>query len=284
MRMSRTIVFLLLTASLVGCSGSHPSSSPFTPTPTGGSTPAPNLSGFVADTAYRAIAGAVVTVVDGPRAGTSTTTDAEGRFGYPQAVTNPLTFRASKDGYLTREAATQTSAPGGRPWVYIQLETVVLPVNIAGDYTLTLTADNTCVGIPSELRSRTYAVTIEPNSAPPLRPGTSFTLLSVGSPFLDNYRGFQIGVAGDYVAFSMYNGEDFGLVERIAPKTFLAFYGSAGAVVDAAASTISAPLDGGIEYCVSGSEMATTYNCAPALPDSRAQCVSKNHHLTLTRR
>jgi hypothetical protein len=285
MRMSRATVMLLLAAGLSGCNGSHPSS-PLTPTPAGGSTPAPNpnLVGYVIDTAYRAVGGATVTVVNGPQAGTSMTTNAEGRFTYSQVVTSAVTFRASKEGYLAGEAASRTSAPGGTPWVYIQLEAVASPVNIEGDYTLTLTADSTCVGIPSELRTRTYAVTIEPRSAPPARPGTAFTLLALGSPLLDNYRGFPIGVAGDYVASSIYNGEDFGLVERIAPKTFLAFYGSAGGVVDASTSTISAPLDGGIEYCVSGSEMAAIYNCMPALHDSRALCVSKNHHLTLTRR
>jgi hypothetical protein len=225
-----------------------------------------------------------VTVVNGPQAGMSMTTNAEGRFTYSQVVASAVTFRASKDGYITREAASQTSAPGGTPWVYIQLEAVALPVNIAGDYTLTLTADNTCGALPSELRTRTYAVTIEPRSDPLFRPGTALTLLSLGSPFLDNYRGFPIGVAGDYVAFSIYNGEDFGLVERIGPKTYLAFYGSAGGVVDASTSTISALLDGGIEYCVSSSEMATVYNCAPALPESRVQCISTNHHLVLTRR
>jgi hypothetical protein len=285
MRMSRVTVLLLLAAGLCGCNGSHPSS-PLTPTPPAGSTPAPNpnLVGYVIDTAYRAVGGATVTVVNGPLAGMSMTTNAEGRFTYSQVVTSAVTFRASKEGYVTGEAATRTSVPGGTPWVYIQLEAVALPVNIGGDYTLTLTADNTCAGIPSELRTRTYAVTIEPQSAPLLRPGTTFTLLSLGSSFLDNYRGFPIGVAGDYVAFSIYNGEDFGLVERIGPKTYLAFYGSAGVVVDGSTSTISTSFDGGIEYCVSSSEMATIYNCMPALPDSRAQCVSKNHHLLLTRR
>ena len=289
MRMSRATVLLLFAAGLSGCNGSHPSLPFTTPSPVGVPIPTStaNLLGYVYDTANRPVAAAVVTVVDGPLAGTSMTTDAAGHFIYPQAVTSTLTFRVSKDGYLTREATSHTSAPGGRPWAYIELETVALPLNIAGDYTLTLTADDTCGALPSELRTRTYAVTIEPRSAPLLRPGTTFTLLSLGSPFLDNYRGFPIGVAGDYVAFSIYNGEDFGLVERIAPKTYLAFYGSAGGVVVASTSTISAPFDGGIEYCESSSDisdMATIYSCMPALPDSRAQCVSKNHRLTLTRR
>ena len=101
---------------------------------------------------------------------------------------------------------------------------------------------------------------------------------------LDDYCGFQIGVAGDYVGFSIYNGEDFGFVERIGPKTYLAFYGSAGGGVDAATSTISALFDGGIEYCVNASELTTNNNCTPALAEARVECISKNHHLTLTRR
>jgi hypothetical protein len=283
--MSRAAVVLWLAAALSGCHGSHPSS-PLIPSPVAVVIAAPDASlfGYVYDTAYRPVADAVVTVVDGPLAGTSMTTNADGHFTYPQMVTSTLTFRASKEGYITAGAASRTSAPGGRPWVYIQLEAVALPVNIAGNYTLTLTADNTCGALPSELRTRIYAVTIEPRSAPPLRPGTAFTLLPLGSPFLDNYRGFPIGVAGDYVAFSIYNGEDFGLVERIGPKTYLAFYGSASGVVDASTSTISAPLDGGIEYCVNATEIATIYGCTPARAEARVECISKNHHLVLARR
>ena len=151
-------------------------------------------------------------------------------------------------------------------------------MSVAGDYTLTLTADPKCGDLPDEVRSRTFATRSCRRRSAMVRPGTSFTLLvSLGSPFLDNYRGFQIGVAGDYVAFSVYNGEDPCLVERIGPKTYLAFYGSAGGSVDAAGvSTISAPFDGGIEDCVSvgsGSDLRLHTSAGR----SRAQCISKNH-------
>ena len=59
------------------------------------------VSGSVSDSAGRALQHATVTVVDGPPAGTTTTTDERGRFTLSQ-VTGLATIRASKDGYQTQ--------------------------------------------------------------------------------------------------------------------------------------------------------------------------------------
>ena len=48
------------------------------------------------------------------------------------------------------------------------------PVNIAGHYTLTFIADSTCVGLPDDVRIRSYAGTITPDVSPGIPAGTGF--------------------------------------------------------------------------------------------------------------
>lgn len=100
---------------------------------------------------------------------------------------------------------------------------------------------------------------------------------------IDN--GFPIGVARNDIGFIVYyQREDFGLVEQVTPKTFLAFQGSAYASVGTSPVTaISAPLDGVIDYCTLQSESGWTYDCSgPRVAYER--CASKNHRLIVTRR
>jgi hypothetical protein len=227
-----------------------------------------------------------VEVLDGPQAGMAITADANGLFSYSGTFTSPVTLRASRDGYLPLTKTTQTSTPGGRPWVYFQLEVVAPPVNMAGDYTLTFVADSACLaGVPNELRTRSYAVTIAPQSNPLARPGTSFTLTATGVPFFDTYNNFTIGVAGDYAAFMVYQGEGFGLVEKIGPRSYLGLYGEGKASVGTpAVSTISMSFDGVIDHCILNSDVGWFDACTSSLAVEHQQCTSKNHRLTLTRR
>jgi hypothetical protein len=285
MRMSRAVVLLVL-AMAPGCGSSHPTS-PLTPS-TGASqvqVQQQSVAGYVGDTAFRSVAGARVEVLDGPQAGMVLTTDGNGQFSYAGTFATAVTLRASKDGYIALTKTTQTSTPGGRPWVYFQLEVLGPPVNIAGDYTLTFIAGDACTGLPNELRTRSYAATIAPRSNPLTRPDTSFTLTAGGARFFDAFNQFPIGVAADYAAFMVYNGEDFGLVEQIAPKEYLGFYGEARASVGASpVSTISMTFDGVIDYCALTSDSGWNYTCSSSLAIAHASCKSKNHRLTLTRR
>lgn len=139
--------------------------SPVEPTP---SAPAPaqltfSLAGDVRDTASRPLKGASLAVVDGPRAGTTTTTDDAGRFSMPGIFSqSTITLVASKDGYSPE---TWTFPPRGRPveggrWGFsFSLEPLVF-ANIAGEYTLTLTIDRACTKLPEAARTRTYTASI----------------------------------------------------------------------------------------------------------------------------
>ena len=285
MRMSRARVLLVL-AMAPGCGSSHPTS-PLAPSATASQVQLQqeSLAGYVGDTAFRSVAGARVEVLDGPQAGMVLTSDGSGLFSYAGAFASAVTLRASKDGYIALTKTTQTSAPGGRPWVYFQLEVLAAPVNLAGDYALTFVADSACAGVPNELRTRTYTATIAPQSNPLTRPGTAFTLTAGGVPFFEGYDNFTIGVAGDVAAFMLYQGEGFGLVEQVGPKTYVALYGEGRvSVATPAVSTISVALDGAIDYCVLRSDVGWFEACTSSQAVEHQQCQSKNHRLILTRR
>ena len=286
MRMSRATVLLLL-ATAPGCGDSRPIS-PLTPSAGASQVQVQqlqNVAGYVGDTAFRSVAGARVEVLDGPQAGTTITTGDNGQFSYTLTSAAAVTLRASKDGYIALTKTTQTSTPGGRPWVYFQLEAVAAPVNMAGDYTLTFIADEACTGVPIELRTRSFAAAIAPQANTLTRPGTSFALTPAGAQFFGGLDHFTIGVAGDYAAFMVYNGEDFGLVEQVGPRTYLGFYGEARTSIGPSpAATVSAAFDGVIDYCALTSDTGWTYNCGSSPAVAHASCQSKNHRLTLTRR
>ena len=76
-----------------------------------------------------------------------------------------------------------------------------------------------------------------------------FLVTFARSSFLENYGSFLIGVAGDYVAFNLEESEGPYLVEELAPNSYVAIGGVASTTVNPASSSISASLDGTIEYC-----------------------------------
>lgn len=298
-RRARTgIVLLAIAQGLTGCSGSG-AKSPSAPTagPTvasGAGSSAADLvalddSGYVLDTAFKRLAGVRVDVVDGPQAGASMVSDAEGQFPLRGLFARTNTFRLTRDGYSAATQGFSTSIPGGKPWLMVYLRPTTPPVNIAGNYTLTFVADSACTDLPIDVRTRTYAATIVPGSS-----GTGFVLAVTGASFLNNLTGFSIGVAGDSLGLWLHGGHDPTLVEQLAPNTYLAFSGvGAASVGSSTVSTVSTAFDGWIDYCVMSKPMVSGYNCGtsnltgepiPGAAITYAHCQSPNHRLTLTRR
>lgn len=277
--------FLLVVVAqgLAGCGGSG---SPVAPSPV--SLPASQLppfqvTGYVFDTVNRAIAGAGVEVLDGPQAGTSTTSDLAGAFSLAGTFDGTTRFRATKEGYI---AATQAfGLIVTRRSIVFALDVLARPVNIAGDYTLTFTADSTCAGqLPTEARTRTYAATITPASSLTRPADTQFTAVLSGAELDTYYRTISIFVAGDYVDFDL---SDNFLLEEIASDTYLTIGGvGAASVGTSGVSTISASFQGLFDYCVTKEEpnVGNLYRCVPAEATAHSQCASKNHRLTLIRR
>ena len=246
------------------------------------------LRGFVGDSIWRPLVGATVEVLDGPQAGSVATTDDLGWFTLTGALADTHRLRVSKEGHVTA-AGTIAFWRGDGPadYVAIPLAVLVPPVSIAGDYSLTFVADDACTTVPEELRTRTYAATIEPDPDPKNPPGTFLWAHISGVPYLANQRKIPILVAGDVVLFWLgEHGYGAAFVEHIAPNTYLQFDGSAKVHgVQSPVSSLSTTFEGAVDYCVMTSPMTGLYfDCDPQRAVANVHCASNKHRLTLTRR
>lgn len=285
MRMSAGIVLLVLAQVMAGC-GDSPS--PWAPSRVPPVTTGGQVAGIVYDTAFRPLAGARVEIVDGPEAGKSTVADGKGQFllNLTGTFDDTTRFRASNEGHIAAIATRGPRCAACTPnwWIYFNLAVLAAPVNLAGDYTLTFIADSSCANLPNEARTRTYAATIA-LAAPSHYPAdTHFDVALSGPPFLESHKTFPLHVAGDYVAgwLGDLHGSP-GLVEKVAANSYFTLAGAVEASVTVA-STISATLDGAVDFCVLNSEWGSRYSCSSGEVVTRAQCVSQKHQLILTRR
>jgi hypothetical protein len=282
-----TPVVLAVVALLPGCGDArspvHPTAPPVMP-----ALEEFRLTGGVTDTAYRPLSGARVEVINGLRAGTVATTDEAGRFSMTGTFTGTTTVIASKDGYL-RDSRTvplgvsPLPLPGGGNWdLAFHLEPLGPSPNIAGVYTLTMTADSACTSLPNEARMRTYTATIVP--IPGSR--TSFRATLSDARFFSTYNRALIATAGDFAQFSLCISDPSqsycfpGIVEQLRETTYVAIEGGAEGLFDAAG--ITARFAGSFQYCPS--ETGLTENQYECLASARVQCESHNHQLTLFRR
>ena len=281
------VVLLILAQATAGCDSSRPAvlNAP-TPVP----QPVPqtttiSVSGYVSDSAFRPLAGAVIEVLDGPQAGLTVTSGATGAFGFAGDFNDSTRFRASKEGHVdsTGTLSPRCATCNGARFIYLVLGVSAPPVEIAGEYSLTFVADSKCTDIPSQLRTRSYNATITPAANDHYPPNTNFQITINGAQFLKGYESFPIGVVGDLVAFEL-RGEGPYLVEEVAPNTYLGFDGRAEASVGTSrVSTISASFQGFVDYCAKTAPMGQYYDCHAGLT-ARAECESNSHQLILTRR
>jgi hypothetical protein len=266
--MTRVIAVVALTLLAWACDGravspTSPSVSlvpPSEPPPQPAPPINPGVTGKVVDSADRDIAGVLVQVLDGPRAGLSVRSDRNGGFAFAEPFDDMTRFRATHDGHI---AATVSWRSGLRnqPWLFFMLAVLTPPATIAGDYMLTFIADSACAtALPADVRTRRYPATIT-DMSPPHLTGMRFTIVASGADFEAPLNWFSVGVAGDYLAFWL--GDEH-LKEKLAPNTYFELTGSAVAVTTAGASTISASFDGIFRHAA-------------------AACVSRNHQLVLTR-
>lgn len=262
--MRALIGFLMMMLTVSGCgSSSSPTSASRLPGPT-------TLRGTVFDTALRAVSGAKIEILDGPQTEASVTTDASGRFTVIGTFNSGTRFRTTKDGFLPA-TNTYLGTTCGACGFDVYLATDAPPLDLAGDYALTLVADSACTNLPNVALRRTYAAKIVPMAASELPVKTSFRVTLVGGSFLfqDHYN-FVIRSAGDFLKFSVES-----LVEQIADGA-VEFGGSGEASVGASTvSTFTAPFDGQVDYCEPSGSSAV---CA------HTRCASENHRLILERR
>jgi hypothetical protein len=296
----RWVILLMLGYGATACSDGVPTVSPTAPTTTlTAAPPAPTspppgvefIRGWVRDTAFRPLSRAQVELLTGPQAGVVATTDSTGEFSFTATVDDGSRLRASKEGHMTADVTLGPVCSGcpGRPGrsVSFFLQVPNAPAAIAGDYTLTFTADSACTTLPEQLRSRTYEVTIAPSrfmfgSTPEAT--TSFQVAPRGGTFSGRIRFFWVNVAGNFIALSFGDVSfDPSVIEAVAPYGHVAFGGSAAVTVVDSLSSVVTPFTGSIEYCVNPEISEDGYRCtAPAT--SRARCDSESHQLVLTRR
>ena len=287
------VILFVCTAGLTACDGSRAPSAasggiPIAPSPI--STSAGELiRGSVSDTALRPIAGARVELLDGPQAGASTTTDANGEFSLHGTVDDATKFRASMAGHERADAAVQPVCDRCNPrrWVHFHLNLLEPPVSLAGDYTLTFAAGSACTSLPDGLQRRSYEVVVAPGSAgwigSPATAPTAFTVRPKGSRFPEGLNNFSLHAAGNYVAVLLGDHTDPGITEQVAEHTYWAFGGAATVTVESPVSTISTRFQGWIDSCMNP-QMGARYNCTPSPTITLDRCDSTNHQLTLTRR
>ena len=273
---------------LLGCGSTK---SPTEPTPPPAVAPALQdfrLSGGVGDTARRPLSGAKVEVLDGARVAAVATTDDAGRFSMPGTFTGYITLAASKDGYVRQMRPLVPPGrplpdmnPGGKWEVYFSLAPVGAPANIAGVYSLTLSAASSCTNLPAAARARSYTATIVPGAG-----STTFLVGLSDARFLSlvpcigppqascTYNQLSIGIAGDFVSMGT-----TGIVEHLQDTTYLVIAG--GAAESFGASGMSAPFDGSFQYCASEPVWTSGeyWECQGSI-----QCDSRHHQLTLVRR
>ena len=190
---------------------------------------------------------------------------------------------------MTAAVTIQPSCARCNPtrWVHIFLHVLAPPADIAGDYTLTFTADSTCTTLPDAVRTRTYEASLAPGDFTwvgyPANVNTAFQVTPKGNAFPGGLNHFWLTVAGNYIAVVLGDHTDPGLTERITEDTYLAFNGWATVSVDPPVSTVSTRFEGWIDYCVNPN-MGERYDCTPGPSATLRRCNSTNHQLTLTRR
>jgi hypothetical protein len=286
MTITRSVLLLAMAQALTGCGSSHPLVGPSSIPPATPPLRVNQVTGYVSDTAFRALAGVRVAVLDGPQAGLAATSDAAGRFSLSGEFDDATRFQATRDDLpgATLTLAQRCPTCTGPRFLYFRLAVFDRPANVAGDYMLTFTADAACTSLPAEARTRSYAATIAATPDPIVPAGTLLRVVITGAPVVPGNDGFTIGVAGNFVNLEVWNGEGPGVVERLAPKTYVGLFGYAGTTVTSSDAPITAAFDGTIEYCVATFDGDPSYGCTSVQTDRRDHCASKNHRITLTRR
>ncbi len=251
-----------------------------------------HIRGSVSDTVRRPLPGALVAVLDGPLAGTTKLTDAEGKFELTGTAAGTATLRVSLDGFQTKTQSVswRTSTGGAGVDGFIQLDTLEPPIGLdPGDYTLTIAIDLAtavghpgipqapCAGFPVNLASFTYRVQI--------LEGTSGRYVRADNRPLHYEALFGFSVAGRFVGFEI----DHGIPEDLPGFRFLNIGGAAPTNEPpvATGSSFSIPFYGEFRYCELKSARGI-YNDCSQVPSEQIvdyhSCTSDRARMVFTRR
>jgi len=225
-----------------------------------------SLSGTVADNAIVPIPGALVAIVGGTA---STLTDGNGRYTLPGLPAGTVAVRASKDGYVA-STNNNIQLPRTFPADFV-LAFTGPSFNLAGDYTVTFTADAACSQLPEVVRSRTYRASIPPGGS------NDYGVTLSGARF-HNLGGFIASVSGRSASFTTApDGGEAVVHERLGESAsiWIDFFARADAID---APTGSVPMFATYHFCADDNG-GGVFSCRV----SRITCTSANHRFTLTR-
>jgi hypothetical protein len=232
-------------------------------------SPTFSLSGKVVDNAGVSIPGALVSIVGGGGTESTVLSDAGGRYELRGLPAGAITVRASKEGYV--DSTSNLQLPRTFPADFM-LSFTGPSFDLAGNYTVTFTADAACTQLPEGTRTRTYSASVTPTSL-------NHYLFSLSGAQFHNNR-FEASVAHRSASFSTApDGNESVVHERLSDSTsvWIDFFARADAVD---APTISVPMFADYAYCPDIDNPSHGFQCR--VP--RITCTSSNHTFTLTRR
>lgn len=271
----RPLIFVAIITAGCGATPTSPSGSPVN------AARIATILGRVQDSVSRPIIDARVTIIDGPQAGRSTTTNDEGRFAFvPFTTSSEVTaLRIEKDGYTPATPRWRSSDE-----ISIALQSLA-PLDIEGQYTITFAAAAACTQLPSAVQTRTYTAAISPTRPDRL----NFTSTLTGAKFQPGYDTFFAGVASDAARFYVYSWDAFNwwledqpIIERLPSGGYVAWMGTATTPVVSSTTSITAAFDGSVSYCAVPREPDVT-NYPPTC-SAPVECKSYHHQLLLRRR
>jgi len=276
-------MFLAHALALSACGHDAVSSLPAAATPVTPPPAAPGtilIRGTVSDTAFRDVTGAKIEVLNGPQSGTTTTSDAKGEFTLIGVFDDATRFRASKDGFAMAELPLGGFCERCNPnrWVNFSLQVLTTPVDISGDYSLTVTVDNVCTQMPAPLRTRNYAVRIPLSGSSPAN--AYFVVYPTGAQFATGWERFDGGVSGNDIGFWFES-----LVEQISANSYLIIGAYASGTVSASeTSTLATVASGRIDFCTVDPSSGVLDDCFRRTTATHAVCDATRHSMTFTRR
>jgi hypothetical protein len=225
------------------------------------------IEAHVEDAAFRPLAEVRVDLIDQSQT-VAAVSDANGSVIFSGSFVDPVTLRATKDGYVTAsQAVTEQSLLRG-VGIFFFLGTVATPVRIAtGNYTLTFVADSTCTDLSESVRTRTYAANIAPGQQSGFPADTQYYVSVAGTTgwCCSITGGFSIGVAGNYVAITADTSPE--MSEQLPGSDYLELDGWGGTSIETpTVSNLS--FSAALKYCAVG---RSCVSCA------------QNSRITLTR-
>lgn len=270
MKHSLNFVVVSILSGSLGLAGGCGENTPLAPSAPPPPSPIPSMflvTGYVGHTTFQPCKDCTVEVLDGPDAGSSVLTDANGRFTFSIADGSAHTLRASKNGY---HPATQVATPTGtgRANLVFVLESVQPPLHLAGTYEMTFEAGSHCEAVPAEIRRRDYLVSLSPHAG---HPQTLFGTRPVEGQFDEFLVGW--GVSGNEVAMIAPAGDNEGpgIVERIENGT-IELRIAAGPQMMTIATSMRLAVAGQFSYCTGDAARECTV------------CDGPSHLLTMTRK